>query len=102
MGIRKALTVVALVTVTVLALAGGTAGAVTNPDYTEAPPPSTVVSTPAPAQTARQPVSTAVRVAPLRTRLAITGSDTMFLAVVGAGLVGSGVLVLGARRRRTA
>ena len=102
MGIRKVLTAAVVIVVTAIALAGGTAGAATNPDYTEAPPTSTVVSTPPPAPAARQPVSTAVRVAPLRTRLAITGSETVALAALGATMVGAGIVVLGARRRRTA
>jgi len=76
--------------------ASSPAGAVDNPDYTS-PPPSTAVSTPAPAQQ----VKPAVTASPVRTRLAITGSDAATMAVVGAGLVvvGTGTLVL---RRRSA
>lgn len=71
------------------------AGAVDNPDYTS-PPPSTVVTTPPPAE---QQVETAVQVAPVRDRLAITGSDATGTVVLGVTLVliGAGVLVL--RRR---
>ena len=71
------------------------AGAVDNPDYTS-PPPSTVITTPPPTE---PQVETAVQVAPVRDRLAITGSDATGTVVVGVTLVliGAGVLVL--RRR---
>lgn len=70
------------------------AGAVDNPDYT-APPPASVVesSTPAPV---RQ-----VQTAAVPQRLAITGSDSVQLAVLGAVLVAGGAVVLVARRRVT-
>lgn len=71
------------------------AGATGNTDYT-VPPPTTVVTTP---PAARQPVATAVRVRPVTTRLAITGSETTTLAVLGLALVGGGAAVLVARRR---
>ncbi|WP_426573416.1 LPXTG cell wall anchor domain-containing protein [Aquihabitans sp. McL0605] len=77
--------------------ASGTAGATENPDYT-APPPTAVVTTPPPAPS----VKTAVKVAPLRTRLAITGSDASGTAALGAGLVIVGVGVLVVRRRSIA
>lgn len=75
------------------------AGATDNPDYT-APPPTTVVTTPAPA--AETKVKTAVAVAPLRTSLAITGSDATGTAVLGAGLVAAGAGILVLRRRKAA
>lgn len=82
------------------------AGALQNPDYT-APPPPSAVSTPPSPQPVRQPeqstqreVTTAVRV-PLRSRMAITGSDVTQTAVIGAVLVGLGAVVLVARRRTT-
>ena len=75
------------------------AGAVGNPDYT-VPPPATVVTTPTPEATTE--VVTAVKARPVRTRLALTGSDATSAALVGATLVaaGGGILVL--RRRRVA
>lgn len=73
------------------------AGAVENPDYT-AVAPTSVVASPPPAR----PVSTAVKVAPARTRLAITGSDAATSAALGATLVAAGVGVLVIRRRKTA
>ena len=80
---------------------GSAAGAVDNPDYT-APPPSSVPST---TPTSTQPqqarrVETAVSVTPVRSRLAITGSDVGQLAVIGSGLVLAGGVVLVLRRRR--
>jgi LPXTG-motif cell wall-anchored protein len=101
MTVRRLVTFLAmgLLAMGLLLAAPTTAGAVTNPDYTVPPPTSTVVSTPAP-PAARQPVSTAVRVAPLRTRLAITGSETVALAVVGSAMVAGGVVALAVRRRR--
>lgn len=77
--------------------ASGTAGATENPDYT-APPPTSVVTTPPPATK----VKTAVAVAPVRTRLAITGTDSTGTVVVGVSLIalGAGTLVL--RRRHAA
>ena len=91
-------------TLAVLVVAGSwaaasPAGAVDNPDYTS-PPPSTVITTPPPttAPSGNQ-VETAVQVAPVRDRLAITGSDATGMAVAGTlfVLIGAGVLVL--RRR---
>jgi LPXTG-motif cell wall-anchored protein len=96
-----ALLTIGLLAMGLLLSSPSAAGAVTNPDYTVPPPTSTVVSTPAP-PAARQPVSTAVRVAPLRTRLAITGRETVTMAVVGSALIAGGVAVLAVRRRRLA
>ncbi len=83
------------------------AGALQNPDYT-APAPPTAVSTPPSPQPVRQPeqrtqreVTTAVRV-PLRSRLAITGSDVGQTVVIGAVLVGLGGVLLMTRRRTLA
>ena len=89
----------ALVVASVLWASAGTAGATENPDYT-APPPTTVITTPPPV--AQTKVKTAVSVRPLRTSLAITGSDESGTVVFGTTLValGAGVLVL--RRRRAA
>jgi LPXTG-motif cell wall-anchored protein len=95
---------------------GPVAGAVENPDYT-APAPTVVVADPAngsisvgaPRSNAVAAVpgagaatSTAATATAARQRLAITGSDTAQLAVLGAVLVavGAGALVL--RRRSTA
>ena len=84
---------------------GSAAGAVDNPDYT-APPPTTpsTTTTPSVSQTVAQPkhVETAVAVTPVRSRLAITGSDVGQTAAVGAGLVLVGGVLLAARRRRPA
>jgi LPXTG-motif cell wall-anchored protein len=78
------------------AVLGGAApaGAVDNPNYT-APPPTTPVTSPQPA---RQ-VETAVTAAPVRTRLAITGSDATGLALLGGSLLLGGAAVLALRRR---
>lgn len=73
------------------------AGAVENPDYT-AVAPTTVVATPQPARK----VATAVKVAPVRTRLAITGSDATGTVVFGASLLGAGVGIMALRRRASA
>lgn len=75
----------------------GTAGATENPDYT-APPPTTVVSTPQPATK----VKTAVAVRPVRTRLAITGSDQTGTVVVAVTMIGLGAGALVLRRRHVA
>lgn len=82
---------------------GSAAGAVENPDYT-APPPSTPITVlPARADTARaQPaVAAPSNQGAANQRLAITGSETTQLVVVGALLVagGAGLMVV---RRRTA
>jgi LPXTG-motif cell wall-anchored protein len=74
--------------------AGSPAGAVDNPNYT-APPPTTPVTSPVPAKK----VETAVNAAPVRTRLAITGSDATGLAVLGGSLLLVGAGVLAVRRR---
>lgn len=98
MSLRRTLLLTVAAVIAALWLVTATpAGAVDNPDYTS-PPPSTVVTTPPPAKR----VTTAVRVAPLRTRLAITGSDATGTAVLGVSLVvlGAGVLVV--RRHRVA
>ena len=83
-------------TVFVLALLGvaSPAGALDNPDYT-APPPTTPVTSPKPPP----PVETAVNAAPVRTRLAITGSDATGLAIVGGSCVAIGAGLLVVRRR---
>lgn len=80
-------------------LVGRPAGAVGNPDYT-VPPPATIVTTPT--SEVSTEVVTAVKARPVRTRLALTGSDAGTAAAVGAALVaaGGGILVL--RRRRMA
>ena len=82
---------------------GSAAGAVDNPDYT-APPPTTPTTTPPTVgHKVTQPkhVETAVAVTPVRSRLAITGSDVGQTAAFGAGLVLIGGIVLVARRRPT-
>ncbi|MGI8755620.1 MAG: LPXTG cell wall anchor domain-containing protein, partial [Acidimicrobiales bacterium] len=95
-----------LVACAVLALVSP-AGAVENPDYT-APPPSTVVTPAPPSGTdppASQPVrnvSTAVAVRPVRTQLAITGSDVTQTAAIGAALLAVGAVLLVVRRRAPA
>ena len=96
MSLRRTLHLTLAIVVGALLWSAAPAGATENPDYT-APPPTTVITTPPPAAK----VKTAVAVTPLRTRLAITGSDATGTAVLGAGLValGAGVLVV---RRRTA
>lgn len=79
------------------------AGAVDNPDYT-APPPTTVITTPPtePETASRREVATAVAVSPVRSQMAITGSDVAQLAALGTGLVVVGAVVLVARRRTPA
>ena len=76
------------------------AGAVDNPAYTS-PPPSTVVTTTS-MGTTPQAVKTVVNVRPIRSRLAITGSDVGQTAAVGAVLLLSGVGVMVLRRRPSA
>ncbi len=89
MTFRRSLQVFLALVVAVVALGlAQPAGAVDNPDYT-APPPASVVesSTPEPVrqvQTAAVPVQ----------RLAITGSDSAQLAVLGAMSVGAGGAVV--------
>ena len=97
MSLRRTLSLTLALVVGAVLLAASPAGGTENPDYT-APPPATVVTTPPPATE----VKTAVAVAPLRTRLAITGSDATGTVVLGVSLitVGAGVLVL--RRRKAA
>ena len=79
---------------------GATAGAVDNPAYTS-PPPSTVITTP-PSVVPVQRVATAVTVRPVRSQLAITGSDVGQTALVGGVLLFAGVAVLVVRRRTSA
>jgi LPXTG-motif cell wall-anchored protein len=96
MAIRRSLQVFVAVVVAVAALAlANPAGAVDNPGYT-APPPSSVVQTSTPAPL-RQ-----VQTAAAPQRLAITGSDSLQLAVLGALLIVGGAGALVARRRATA
>lgn len=97
MSLRRTLSLTLALVVGSLLLAAAPASATENPDYT-APPPTTIVTTPAPAPK----VKTAVAVTPVRTRLAITGSDATGTVVLGASLVtlGAGILVL--RRRKAA
>jgi LPXTG-motif cell wall-anchored protein len=96
MSLRRTLHLTLAIVVGALLWSATPAGATENPDYT-APPPTTVITTPPPVAK----VKTAVAVTPLRTRLAITGSDATGTVILGAGLValGAGVLVV---RRRTA
>jgi len=95
---RRSLQVFFALVVAVMALSlAQPAGAVDNPDYT-APPPASVVESSTPAPLPVRQVQTAA--APQR--LAITGSDTAQLAVLGAVLVAGGAVVLVARRRVTA
>ncbi|MBX3284949.1 MAG: LPXTG cell wall anchor domain-containing protein [Actinobacteria bacterium] len=97
MTIRRSLQVFLALVVAVVALGlAQPAGAVDNPDYT-APPPSTVVQSTTPA-----PVQQVQTAAAVPDRLAITGSDSAQLAVIGAVLVAGGAVVLVARRRVTA
>ncbi len=81
-----------------LLLVGSAAGAVDNPDYTSPPPPTTPATTTPVVQNIRK-VPTAVTVTPVRSRLAITGSDVGQLAVIGGACVLAGAAVLVARRR---
>ena len=81
-------------------LGSATAGAVDNPAYTS-PPPSTVITTP-PSVVPVQRVATAVTVRPVRSQLAITGSDVGQTALVGGVLLFAGVAVLVVRRRTSA
>lgn len=97
MSIRRLLALTLALVVASLLWVAPPAGATENPDYT-APPPTTIVTTPAPPAA----VKTAVAVTPVRTRLAITGSDATTTAVVGASLVALGAGVLAVRRRRSA
>lgn len=99
MSIRRSLQVFFALVVAVVAFGlAQPAGAVENPDYTDSPPPS-VVHTDIPEQ-ARPAVSQA-QAAALPDRLAITGSDSVQLAVLGAVLLAGGAVVLVARRRVT-
>jgi LPXTG-motif cell wall-anchored protein len=97
MSLRRMLSMTLALLLAGLLWAGSPAGATENPDYT-AVPPTSAVTTPPPAQK----VHTAVAVTPIRTRLAITGSDATGTALVGAALVAVGAAVLVARRRRAA
>src|SRR6476661_5910108 len=98
MSLRRPLSLTVALVLAGLLWASSPAGATENPDYT-VPPPVSIVTTPPPATSS---VKTAVAVTPVRTRLAITGSDATGTAVLGVGLVtiGAGTLVL--RRRRAA
>lgn len=95
-----------LVACAVLAMANP-AGAVENPDYT-APPPSTIIApgpsagTDPPASQPVRKVTTAVAVRPMRTQLAITGSDLAQTAAVGSALLAIGAVLLVLRRRAPA
>src|SRR3954463_3022025 len=94
---RSTQAILAAVLVGALLYIGSAAGAVDNPDYTS-PPPSTVPTTTVPVQQIRK-VPTVVNVTPLRSKLAITGSDVGQLAVIGTSLVLAGGIVLVLRRR---
>ncbi|MCU1371511.1 MAG: hypothetical protein JWO77_2705 [Ilumatobacteraceae bacterium] len=98
MSLRRTLSLTIALVVASLMWAAAPAGATENPDYT-APPPTTIITTPQPPAAG---VKTAVAVTPVRTRLAITGSDATGTVVLGASLVtlGAGVLVI--RRRKVA
>jgi LPXTG-motif cell wall-anchored protein len=97
MSLRRTLSLTVALVVASLMWAASPAGATENPDYT-APPPTTVITTPAPAAK----VKTAVAVTPARTRLAITGSDATGTVVLGLGLVAVGAGLLVVRRRKVA
>ena len=89
---------------TLLLAVASPAGAVDNPDYT-APPPTTVVTTPPTSPEANvrdREVVTAVAVTPVRSQMAITGTDALQLGALGAALVAVGGVVLVARRRSAA
>ena len=90
--------VLAVLAGALLWVAAGTspAGATDNPDYT-APPPTTVVSTPAPPSPAKTAVAK-----PLRTSLPITGSDATGTVVIASGLIALGACALVLRRRSAA
>lgn len=80
---------------------GSAAGAIENPDYT-APPPSTPVTVlPARVDAVRAQPAVAAPSNPsvANQRLAITGSETTQLVVVGALLVAGGAGLMVARRR---
>ena len=98
MTLRRALSLIAALAFGVLLAVGiaGPAGAVDNPTYT-APPPTTPVTSPPPTRTEK--VETAVNRSEVRTRLAITGSDTTSLFLVGTLLLATGVAVMYARHR---
>ncbi|MEZ5177694.1 MAG: LPXTG cell wall anchor domain-containing protein [Acidimicrobiales bacterium] len=95
MTIRRSLQVFLALVVAVVAL-GPSRPAPRQPDYTVSPP-STVVQSTTPA-----PVQQVQTAAAVPDRLAITGSDSAQLAVIGAVLVAGGAVVLVARRRVTA
>ena len=90
--------IAALIGVLVFSM-GSPAGAIDNPDYTS-PPPTTVVTPPTPRSVQR--VQTAVTVRPVRSQLAITGSDVSQLVVIGGVLVAVGAGMLVVRRRAAA
>ncbi len=97
MSLRRSLQVFFALVVAVVALGlARPAGAVENPDYIS-PSPSEVVhtSTPAPAR----PAVSQGQAAAGPQRLAITGSDSVQLAVFGSVLLAGGAVVLAARRR---
>jgi LPXTG-motif cell wall-anchored protein len=94
-----AIAIAALIGVLVFSM-GSPAGAVDNPDYTS-PPPTTVVTPPTTPRRVQR-VQTAVTVRPLRSQLAITGSDVTQLAVIGGVLVAVGAAMLVLRRRAVA
>ncbi len=95
---RSTQAILAAIVVGALLYIGSAAGAVDNPDYTSPPPPTVPTTTAPPVQQIRR-VPKVVNVTPLRSRLAITGSDVGQLAVLGTGLVLAGGIVLVLRRR---
>lgn len=103
MTVRRPLQLALVLLVAAFTLSMGTAaGAVENPDYT-APPPSTPVTDP-PTQVAtlranRAAASPVAAAAPSNQRLAITGSETAQLLVIGALLVAGGATLMAVRRR---
>jgi LPXTG-motif cell wall-anchored protein len=97
MSLRRMLSSIVALLLASLLWVASPAGATENPDYTAVPPTSTVTT---PAPPAR--VKTAVAVTPIRTRLAITGSDAAETAALGALLVAGGAGILVVRRRRAA
>jgi len=102
MSLRRSLTFIFALAVAALALGTATpAGAVDNPDYTAPAPTTVVVPSSVQAETTPTPVEvrqvTAVPAA--NQRLAITGSDSAQMAMVGAALLGVGGVVMVLRRR---
>lgn len=102
MTVRRTLQLALVLVVAAFTLSmGAAAGAVENSDYT-APPPSTPVTDP-PTEVAslraNRTAAVPAAAAPSNQRLAITGSETTQLLVIGTLLVAGGAGLMVARRR---